>query len=768
VAELNDKSKHKPSPKHTLEEVRKSLEDLVRNQLDEVPAEDVAPPATPQMGDKSEGRSEVVHGRATLDTDELLESLKELITEQLEEPELTAAPTANSTDTGSVIHTEGSLPPAVAESTEAPVAADASHTPAAAAPPARTEAEGPPSPAPESDGVAEEITLEAVSAEADDDAGPPHGELELATPAPTTEASTGEALDVGPRSNETSIPGSRGAGSAVKVVEIPYAGGTLRAFAIRDPVLGSIVESGESTDTAQPPAALAGTSVLPVFADAWAVELTREPCYSELGFLEGAVRGADDTEARSGAIEEITLELPEESPAAETVVLPAGEPVEHTEQLKDADADHPGVSGVSAREVKGSAGQGRDIVEAPEIPGAEQLTEPSDENFEVAHLAVADKDTETQLRLDIADEPQPPIEEPQAKVARSDAPPASSKVAPADEKGVLQKHKAPVTEAQTAPEPAEPQVQASPVKTTETPRIAVTEGGAAPEKTPSAKKKAASQRSFIATAERGQDLRMPTIEFTLQDGADQHAKSKGGLKEHTGREEIGRQTEGKVAHPSSALTAGPLDQGLPPADSEFIDLGRPESLFVKPPAPSPAPMLGKTNRAESPPERVSPRRQKAVAPLTRKPERPPKSQSTMMQPPKKLELRKLPNKLGKPPAQTEKTTATWSAVSIPVLETVVSKTESAKSVGGAFGFTHTRATDKKPVAERTPRHHSESTAVSSETHARALAVQIVAKLNSELRKCGERALTPATIERLQYLLREALEGKVPDNLRDKR
>ncbi|MEE8196165.1 MAG: hypothetical protein V3T69_03220, partial [Acidiferrobacterales bacterium] len=42
---------------------------------------------------------------------------------------------------------------------------------------------------------------------------------------------------------------------------------------------------------------------------------------------------------------------------------------------------------------------------------------------------------------------------------------------------------------------------------------------------------------------------------------------------------------------------------------------------------------------------------------------------------------------------------------------------------------------------------------------RDLAVRVVAKLNMELRKCGERALSPATIDRLQYLLSEALAQK---------
>jgi hypothetical protein len=42
-------------------------------------------------------------------------------------------------------------------------------------------------------------------------------------------------------------------------------------------------------------------------------------------------------------------------------------------------------------------------------------------------------------------------------------------------------------------------------------------------------------------------------------------------------------------------------------------------------------------------------------------------------------------------------------------------------------------------------------------HARQVAVQVIARLNVELRKIGERGLDPKTVDRLQYLLREVLE-----------
>ena len=67
-----------------------------------------------------------------------------------------------------------------------------------------------------------------------------------------------------------------------------------------------------------------------------------------------------------------------------------------------------------------------------------------------------------------------------------------------------------------------------------------------------------------------------------------------------------------------------------------------------------------------------------------------------------------------------------------------------------------------PIARGTPAKDTAGT--------RNLAVQVVAKLNTELRKCGERALNPATVDRLQYLLREVLErgAAAADNNRKKR
>ena len=56
----------------------------------------------------------------------------------------------------------------------------------------------------------------------------------------------------------------------------------------------------------------------------------------------------------------------------------------------------------------------------------------------------------------------------------------------------------------------------------------------------------------------------------------------------------------------------------------------------------------------------------------------------------------------------------------------------------------------------------EPSPATAKTEARNVAVNVIAKLNMELRKCGERALSPVTIDRLQFLLREALEQHSKD------
>ncbi|MFQ5935016.1 MAG: hypothetical protein ACE5LB_01215, partial [Acidiferrobacterales bacterium] len=85
--------------------------------------------------------------------------------------------------------------------------------------------------------------------------------------------------------------------------------------------------------------------------------------------------------------------------------------------------------------------------------------------------------------------------------------------------------------------------------------------------------------------------------------------------------------------------------------------------------------------------------------------------------------------------------------SIPVLDEVVTAAQAGRAEGKPVAGRP--SADKKAPSRRQKR-------------ARDLAVQVIARLNIELRKCGERALSPAIIDRLQYLLRDALEHKAPD------
>lgn len=91
---------------------------------------------------------------------------------------------------------------------------------------------------------------------------------------------------------------------------------------------------------------------------------------------------------------------------------------------------------------------------------------------------------------------------------------------------------------------------------------------------------------------------------------------------------------------------------------------------------------------------------------------------------------------------------------IPVLEEIAAHPDEELELTGAAG-----ADTPTPLTAPAP----------APSQAREIAVKVVAKLNIELRKCGERTLDPRTIDRLQYVLREALEteGKKGDNAQDR-
>ncbi len=124
---------------------------------------------------------------------------------------------------------------------------------------------------------------------------------------------------------------------------------------------------------------------------------------------------------------------------------------------------------------------------------------------------------------------------------------------------------------------------------------------------------------------------------------------------------------------------------------------------------------------------------------------------------------------------------------IPVLDAVVTGSERPKAKAPARMPERERPKAKAPpkVHEREPSKANTAMAGApvkatppatpkagrrDSAAARSLAIQIVAKLNMELRKCGERALSPAIVDRLQYLLREALAqgGSDVDNSKNKK
>ena len=95
MTDIGDERKHRPSAKHTLEEVRKSLEDLVRNEfVDAGPAPtqdlktssqaDTPAPFASAPPQRSRQRLQTMQ-KQNLDTSQVLKSLNELIGNDLSE-----------------------------------------------------------------------------------------------------------------------------------------------------------------------------------------------------------------------------------------------------------------------------------------------------------------------------------------------------------------------------------------------------------------------------------------------------------------------------------------------------------------------------------------------------------------------------------------------------------------------------------------------------------------------------------------------------------
>ena len=347
VTETNDKYPHKPSPKHTLEEVRKSLEDLVRNEFEGVeappqPAE--AAPAEsssdPPDDDKARRPLSALPRRKPvgLDTTQLLHSLKGLISDELSDGGSAPAQPRRSDDEA------GATTAASHESTpDADHLAGADTTTAQAESVIETGAKESGSAqlsASDTAGEGEEITLEtadvssAVPSLEDSDAEGDLEALEKMTeslgkvPRPLTAVADdgGETDKAGTGSEEPA--GAMSAPSLasepatqpwsqlplLEVIDLPETGRTPQAFAVQDPVFASDPSPGADDETFD--AAAHASEAAPMFISQW---LDEDPARQAADFQLGL--SEEESEAAAVPAAESTLE---QASAVDTQASPAG------------------------------------------------------------------------------------------------------------------------------------------------------------------------------------------------------------------------------------------------------------------------------------------------------------------------------------------------------------------------------------------------------------------------------------------------------------
>ncbi|MFQ5938061.1 MAG: hypothetical protein ACE5LB_16795, partial [Acidiferrobacterales bacterium] len=243
----------------------------------------------------------------------------------------------------------------------------------------------------------------------------------------------------------------------------------------------------------------------------------------------------------------------------------------------------------------------------------------------------------------------------------------------------------------------------------------------------------------VASVEDSKELKMPGIDFDLGTAADKKARS-------------------VVVGDSS------------PSDSEYIDLAKPTSAKE---AASPV-KSSKEGHKRTPWPTPSALFRKDSAPKTKQTPGVPwggkgagtraKGSSRVIEPPSPATKFDTPTKtleLGqsKPKAKLEQGTE-----NIPVLNKVVDRTaQPKKPKKKPVPLAAPKVTSSGASKKKQSKHKAlEPSSTTPKTEARNVAVNVIAKLNMELRKCGERTLSPVTIDRLQFLLREALERYAKD------
>lgn len=831
MVEASDKAKHKPSAKHTLEEVRKSLEDLVRNQFDEAspsPAQDSVPQTSLTTPPRLRARS------TRLDTEGILRSLKGLIGDEL---------TAGTEERQSPPSPLGDTEPAPVGTVDVEDAPREPRSHVEPGPPTESEdldlwEDAHPGPAAGMRETPEEIMLEAL---------PPESAAQAGTAAAMDERipSAAQPRSLSPAAEQplaeepmitppTASPGrhrrsarrqpvpaaSPGAGepqpgfSSVKIVELS-SGRVPGAFAVRDPTLAAARE----TEAREP---LGGGAAMPdlwnysLVAALWPMTLARELGYTELGLLEkppeatGPLRQEPVKAATPQEnMQERTREgqrMPSDRGATPNADKGAGgkHSDEHTPPKAETrsafdDIEIPGeensVEDIELLPDLGTVAEDREPIVAPPSASEEEnielvpdeRTAGSDDKPRSASASALKEDVDldsllgTQLTLEIPEEePTRHAVEPGTPSAQRPEPSAAPPAAPSErQKGPDHPGSPPpardpslVRAQASSPERREPRVErpaehrapAPPPRPPESGRSTParppgrlgslprpqTAAGPAPSVRPSAAPKRglgqpSRPRSFVTSTEPAQRFgRMPGVDF----GSTPRARSS-----------AAQAAPGKSPERSALVGAAKIKAKTAASTSRPQDPIRDRSASVGPDLiKSGVVDTSKARRQESPPSTRLPLKAEVAKPSPARSERPPRKPERQAGVQREQRAALKP-KEPSPAARTAGPSVKASSDAVPVLDTVVGRSGRAAPPRQAGTQRRESPTPSESVDTTQPR--TERPPVSADDP-RALAVQVIAKLNTELRKCGERALDAVIIDRLQHLLREALAHRPPE------
>lgn len=872
ATETNDKYPHKPSAKHTLEEVRKSLEDLVRNEFDDVepapkPVRAAETDATPEDDKAHRSLSNLPRRKpAGLDTTQLLRSLKGLISDELSAGD--GAPAhPHRGDEGAVVEHDDEPASVVSARRESFADADAfsgidtKATEAAPAPPV-------PGPEPDaSEAVAtrsresemadegEEITLEvapvpeqALAPDADNEErgdsplealekvtetlgearlpspiSADEGERDTARPAP---AETPRDRPGGPPAPEpTTEPWSQL--PLLKVVDLPETRGTQRAFAVQDPVFAGDPGHSALPGEGQLADAMPAPPTPPMFISQWLDEdPARQATDPGLGLFAEETDAAMELpsapatprreEAPTGDLEE-AAPGPVKAPDTGAELTGIDEETADVEPTRESSADQPGRGEIDMLEIPGGDVVDEDTAEAEITLPAPDIDDPEAKATELTReipeetpmpndipSADADEQADIDLSAEPADEPDTAIDRPaereHARAERSssnkeqEAGSRTSVASPAPEIGrgeVKREHRTTLGQADNSfmkmtaidfnaePSPAEEKSSGSAPESgapSFNPKLdlAVQPGESDVELPPPDEPK--------ATVETPPS---PPLSLVEESSPDLHSKD---LK--------AKET---VETPPS-LPSSPVQESSPAVRSKVADKGTVPSK--RPRADSPQPSVETQRRLERPAAKSkSDKLELALEPnASQQPAAQDAAQQTQpasgvpewYRRPFKIEQVapvKPPEPRTKAPSQEarakSKSPAFGAPDKIPVLDAVVTGRERPKAKTPGVKPERERPKAPPSVREREPSKAktpimggpvkttppaTQKAGRRDSAAARSLAIQIVAKLNMELRKCGERALSPAIVDRLQYLLREALAqgGSDVDNSKNKK